>query len=296
MALISARAQAGGEQAGGEAAAGSEGRGRSARREFLLGGSVTAGRGDSRLSILLCRAVVIASLSLGSESDAGAGGPYPFPGWATLGHAVAEVLDTDTHAHPPSKLETGPLWSYMVNNILTINNIHYAFIMSHIYPVYCTLCMLEHILLLKYGHLSCTHDRDAAERLRSLLPAQGDAGGCQRTQGSVCAASCPALRVSVEEGFSHLFGVMGHTRAVALTSVLQGGGMCVECTRTTGASWQAQHAPGGCGRAAGPGKNTGSVKKPIHPVCLNSRSANAVLSPGWKQIFVKWDRGAEQRP
>lgn len=124
MALIS-----GGEQAGGEAAAGSEGRWRSARREFLLGGSVTGGRGDSRLSILLCRAVVIASLSLGSESDAGAGGPYPFPGWATLGHAV---LDTDTHAHPPSKLETGPLWSYMVNNVLTINNIHYALCCAYI--------------------------------------------------------------------------------------------------------------------------------------------------------------------
>lgn len=115
------------------------------------------------------------------------------------------------------------------------------------------------------------------------MPANTGLGLCLIVSGFV---------VSVEEDFSHLTEVPGHTRAVALTLVLQGGGMCLGHARTigaAGASWRAQHGPEGCGRAAGPRKNTGSVKKPIHPVCLNSKSANAVLSAGWKQIFDKWD-------
>lgn len=70
------------------------------------------------MSILRRRAVLFLSPALGWDGDAAAGGLYRLLGRASPGHAVAEVVDTSTHAHPPSKLETGPLWSYMVNNVL----------------------------------------------------------------------------------------------------------------------------------------------------------------------------------
>ena len=116
MALISVRVQAAPEPAARRQRRALTGEGEDPGVSFA--GKQHHGRGDSMLSILLCRAIAILSLALGLERNAGAGGPYPLPGRASSGHAVAEVLDTNTRAHPPSNLETGPLWSYIVNNVL----------------------------------------------------------------------------------------------------------------------------------------------------------------------------------
>lgn len=116
MALISVRVQAAREPAAWRQGRALMGEGESPG--MSLAGKRHHGRGDSMLSILLCQAVVILSPALGLERDAGTGGPCSLPGWASPGHTVAEVLDTNTRAHPLSKLETGPLLSCIVNNVV----------------------------------------------------------------------------------------------------------------------------------------------------------------------------------
>lgn len=74
------------------------------------------GQGGSVSSIIPCRVVALLSPAWGLEGDAGVGGPYPLPGWASLGHVMAE---DDTLAHPPSKLEAAPLCFCTVNNVLS---------------------------------------------------------------------------------------------------------------------------------------------------------------------------------
>lgn len=100
-----------------EAATGSDGRGRIAWHESCWEAASRV-RGLDVERVLLFQVVAILSPALGLERDAGTGGPCSLLGWASLRHAVAEVLDTNTRAHPLSKLETGPLLSYIVNNVL----------------------------------------------------------------------------------------------------------------------------------------------------------------------------------
>lgn len=70
------------------------------------------------LSILLCQVVLVLSPASGMGRDAGVGGPNPLLGRASPGRTVAEVLDVNACAHPPSRLGTGPLWPYVVKNVV----------------------------------------------------------------------------------------------------------------------------------------------------------------------------------
>lgn len=88
------------------------------------------GRGGLVSSIIPCWAVVLLSPAWGLERGAEVGGPYPLPGWASLGHVMAE---DDTRAHPPSKLEAAPLcfcrlMSYRAQYTLCVECVAYMYV------------------------------------------------------------------------------------------------------------------------------------------------------------------------